>query len=92
MLTIIGNRQSFVARIARLESLKDLVHRRFVHAGAGYSAELRWRKIDTAFKSRILTFAVINSKYIKPRQFFENASEIVLDRVRDVLRERIAEA
>jgi len=37
------------------------------------------------FKSCILTGAVINSKYIEPRQFLETASEIVLDRVRDVL-------
>jgi len=37
----IGNRQSFVARIARLESLKDSVCGHFVHARAGYSAELR---------------------------------------------------
>jgi len=61
----IGNKQSFITRIAPLESLKDSVRERFVHAGAGYSAELRWREIDTAFKSRILTGAVINSKYIE---------------------------
>jgi len=61
-----------------------------VHADAEYSAELRWREIDTAFKSRILTGAVINSKYIEPRQFLENASEIVLDRVRDVLQKHDA--
>jgi len=40
---------------------------------------------DTAFKNRILTSTIINSKYIKPRQFLENASEIMLDRVRDIL-------
>jgi len=44
-----------ISRIARLESLKDLVRGRFVQVGAGYNAELRWREIDTAFKSRILT-------------------------------------
>jgi len=33
----IGNRQSLVAHIARVESLKDSVRGRFVHAGAGYS-------------------------------------------------------
>jgi len=45
------------------------------------STRLRWREIDTAFESRILTDTVINSKHIEHRQFFENASEIVLNRV-----------
>jgi len=81
----IGVKQSLVARIARLENLKDVVRRRFVQVGAGYSAGLRWREIDTAFESRILTGAVINSKHIEPHQFLEDASEIVLERVRTVL-------
>jgi len=37
-----------------------------------------------------LTDAVINSKHIEPRKFFEDAREIVLDRVRDVLWNRDA--
>jgi len=37
----IGNRQPLVARIARVEGLKDSVRGRFVHAGAGYSAGFR---------------------------------------------------
>jgi len=86
----IGIRQSLVAQIARLENLKDSVCGRFVYAGAGYSVGLRWRVIDTAFENRILTGAVINSKHIEPRQFFEDAREIVLDCVRDVLRKRDA--
>ncbi|KYN02136.1 hypothetical protein ALC62_07057, partial [Cyphomyrmex costatus] len=81
----IGNRQSLIARIARLEGLKDSVRDRFVQVGAGYSAGLRWREIETAFESRILTGAVINSNHIEPRQFLEDASEIVLERVRDVM-------
>ncbi|XP_071631894.1 uncharacterized protein [Temnothorax longispinosus] len=84
----IGLKQSLVACIARLEGLKDSVRQRFVHVGAGYSASetgLRWREIDTAFESRILTGAVINSKHIDPRQFLKDAREIVLDRVRNVM-------
>jgi len=73
-----------VARIARLKSLKDSV-RGFVSVDAGYSARLKWQAIDAAFESRILTSAVINSKHIEPRQFFKDAREIVLARVRDVL-------
>jgi len=59
--------------------------RTFVHVDAGYSTRLRWREINTAFESRILTGAVINSKHIEPRQFLEDASEIVLERVRTVM-------
>ncbi|KYM94372.1 hypothetical protein ALC62_14999 [Cyphomyrmex costatus] len=79
----IGNRQSVIASIARLESLKDSVRGRFVYVGAGYG--LRWREIETAFESRILTGAVINSNHIEPRRFLEDASEIVLERVQSVL-------
>jgi len=81
----IGVKQSLVARIARLENLKDSVCGRFVQVGAGYSTGLRWREIDTAFESRILTGAVINVKHIEPRQFLEDAREIVLERVRTVM-------
>ncbi|KYN11400.1 hypothetical protein ALC57_16451 [Trachymyrmex cornetzi] len=79
----IGKRQSVITCIARLESLKDTVRGRFVHVGAGYG--LRWREIETAFESRILTGAVINSGHIEPRQFLENACEIVLKRVQDAI-------
>ncbi|KYM93731.1 hypothetical protein ALC62_15669 [Cyphomyrmex costatus] len=79
----IGNRQSVIARIARLESLKESVSGRFVHVGAKYG--LRWREIETAFESRILTGAVINSNHIEPCRFLEDASEIVLERVQCIM-------
>jgi len=62
---------------------------RFVHADARYTAWFR-RAIDAAFENHILTGAVINSKHINPCQFFEDAREIVLDRVQDVLQEQNA--
>jgi len=75
-----------IARIARLESLKDSVRERFIQVGAGYSAGLRWHKIDTAFESdRILTGAIINSGHIEPHQFLKDAREIVLERVQIVM-------
>jgi len=48
---------------------------------------LVWREIDTAFKNRIMTGAVINFKHIEPRQFLEDAREIVLEHVRSVMQE-----
>ncbi|KYN09985.1 hypothetical protein ALC57_17889 [Trachymyrmex cornetzi] len=75
----IGNSQSVIACIARLESLKGSVRERFVHVGARHG--LRWREIETAFESRILTAAVINTNHIEPQRFLEDASEIVLERL-----------
>ncbi|XP_072744044.1 uncharacterized protein [Anoplolepis gracilipes] len=86
----IGNRQSLVTRIARLEGAKTRLQRQFIPSGGDYSSEnnserLIWREIDTAFESRILTGAVINYNHIEPRQFLEDASDIVLEHVRDVM-------
>ncbi|KMQ83109.1 hypothetical protein RF55_20902 [Lasius niger] len=87
----IGNRQSLVARIARLEGAKIQLQRQFISSGGNYSGDnnaerLVWREIDTAFESRILTGAVINSNYIEPRQFLEDAKDIVLGQVQDVIK------
>jgi len=67
----IGNRQSLMARIARLEGAKIQLQRRFIHFGGDYTGtnssdaeRLVWREIDTAFESCILTSAVINFKHI----------------------------
>jgi hypothetical protein len=81
----IGYRRSLIARIAYFESVKSSLHRRFVHAGAGHSVGLRWREIDSAFKSRILTGAVINSNYIEPRNFLEDARNMVIEHVRNTV-------
>jgi len=86
----VGAKNSLVARIARIESLRDSTRQRFVHEGAGYNpykVGLRWRKIDTAFKSRILTGVVVNSKYIEPQQFLEDARDIVLKHVQNAMHE-----
>jgi len=90
----IGNRQSLVARIVRLEDAKIQLQRRFIHFGGNYTdtnnsdaERLVWREIDTAFKNRITTGAVINFKHIEPRQFLEDAKDIVLERVRSVMQE-----
>ena len=51
--------------IAKLENLKDTVRECFVQVSVGYSAGLQWREVGTAFESRILTDAVINSGHIE---------------------------
>ncbi|XP_036139701.1 uncharacterized protein LOC118644691 [Monomorium pharaonis] len=87
----IGQRQSLVTRIARLEGEKTQLQRRFVHVGGNYAStsnnanRLMWREIDTAFENCIQTGAVINTNYIEPRTFLEDAGGIVLERVRDAL-------
>jgi len=92
----IGYRQSLVARIARLEGAKTRLQRRFMPSCSDYAStsdenngaeRLVWREIDTAFKNRIMTGAVINFKHIEPRQFLEDAKDIVLERVRSVVQE-----
>ncbi|XP_070161381.1 LOW QUALITY PROTEIN: uncharacterized protein [Polyergus mexicanus] len=86
----IGVRQSLVARIARVEGARTRLERRFIHSGGDYSGDntaerLVWREIDTAFENRILTGAVINADYIEPRQFLEDAKDIVLEHVQKVM-------
>ncbi|XP_076301531.1 uncharacterized protein LOC143219407 [Lasioglossum baleicum] len=71
----IGIQQSLIASITALESLKYSLRRRFIHEGAGHtSTGLIWHDIDSAFKGRILTGAVINSNYIEPLSFLQDAS------------------
>jgi len=88
----IGNRQSLIARIARLEGAKTRLQRQFMPSGGNYSGdnnagarcsahqnELVRGEIDTAFDNRILTGAVINANHIEPRQFLDDAKDIVLE-------------
>ena len=85
----VGHKQSLVARIVRLEGEKTRLQRRFVHVGGNYASDnaerLVWREIDIAFENRVLTGAIINTNYIEPRQFLEDAGGIVIERVRNVL-------
>lgn len=89
---VTGNGQALVARIARLEGLKTQLERRFIHFGGGKCISgddnangLFWRQIDTAFKNRIVTGAVINTNYIEPQRFLEDAACIVLEQVQKVI-------
>lgn len=88
----IGVKRTLVARIARLEGQKIRLERRFIHFGGEYTDNsgdnhvkgLLWRAIETAFKNRIITGAVINADYIEPRRFLEDAASVVLEQVQDV--------
>lgn len=84
----VGARTSLVARIARLQGLKYVLERRFIHVGAGHSlnnAAVVWHEIETAFENRVLTAIVINYNHIEPRQFFEDARITVIENVRNIL-------
>jgi hypothetical protein len=78
-----------VAQIARLEGVRNTMHERFMPVGAGYGETkgFTWRTIETAFRNRILTGAVINMNYIEPRQFLEVIKETVLKRIHSVMAE-----
>jgi len=74
-----------INRMYRATRESEEICGRFVHVGVRY--ELCWRVIETAFESRIriLTGAIINSKYIEPRRFLEDAIKIVLEHVHFVI-------
>ncbi|KYM93986.1 hypothetical protein ALC62_15395 [Cyphomyrmex costatus] len=57
----------------------------FGHAESSRT-ELSWMEIETAFINRVLTGAVVNANYIEPRQFLNDARDIVLHHVRINLR------
>lgn len=83
-----------LSSIARLVDAKTLLERQFIHFGSDYQApgsssnaeRLVWREIDTAFKNRILTGAVINADYIEPRQFLKDTDDVMLKRMQDISR------
>ena len=60
-----------------------------MHIGGEYVSSnersLVWQELDVAFENRILTSAVINSNHIEPQRFLEDASSVVLQRVRDAV-------
>ena len=65
---------------------------RFSRVGLGVSGRLStpkvvWEDVETAFRNRISTGAVINVGYIDPRQFLAGARRMVLSRVTDAIRE-----
>ncbi|XP_067210017.1 uncharacterized protein [Linepithema humile] len=78
---------SLVAQITRLEGVRNTLHERFVPIGAGYRAKkgFTWKEIETAFRNRILTGAVINSDYIEPRQFLEQIRSTIIERIHSVM-------
>ncbi|XP_025267778.1 uncharacterized protein LOC112639099 [Camponotus floridanus] len=93
-----GARTSLVARILRVIGARNDLRRRFEREGAGVARReddggsgvesregFSWSEVETAFKRRVLTGAVINLDYIEPLRFLEDARDTVLRRVRDVM-------
>ena len=92
--TSVGVINAAIARLARLEGLRNVLRQRFEHVGTGYVESQKrggfsWLEIETAFNNRVLTGVVLNSNYIEPRQFLDDARDIVLDRIRDNLQRHI---
>ncbi|XP_067211984.1 uncharacterized protein [Linepithema humile] len=80
---------SLVAQIARLEGVRDALHERFVPIGAGYGGYEKkgytWKEIETAFRNRVLTGAIINQNYIDPHEFLKNVRNTVIERIQAVM-------
>jgi len=44
-----------------------------------------WQDIDTAFENRVLIGVVINLHHIEPRRFLEDAGDVVIERMRNII-------
>ncbi|KYN22020.1 hypothetical protein ALC57_05591 [Trachymyrmex cornetzi] len=81
-----------IVRLARLEGLRNVLQR-FEHVDSGrvesQKSGFSWLEIETAFNNRVLTVVVLNSSYIEPRQFLDDARDIIIDRIRDNLQRHI---
>jgi len=73
-----------VAQIARLEGVRNTLQERFTPTG---TKRFTWRTIETAFKNRILTGAVINADFIELRKFLEEIKNTMLQRNYSVMAE-----
>ena len=84
-----GTIHSAIAEITRLEGVRNALRDRFLPTGAGYGGRRAfvWREVETAFRNRVLTGAVINADHIEPRQFLEDAETTVLERIRGAMAE-----
>ena len=80
---IAGFISSLIARILRLEEARNGLRERFAHVGAGLGDRpgFFWLEIETAFERRVMTGAVVNSRYVEPSRFLNDAREIVLEKV-----------
>ncbi|XP_018365191.1 PREDICTED: uncharacterized protein LOC108762616 [Trachymyrmex cornetzi] len=86
---------SSIARIAQLEGMRNTLRQRFAHASTSHAhnqsekSGLLWLEIETAFKRRVLTGVILNSNYIEPQQFLNDARDIVFEQIRDNLQRHI---
>ncbi|XP_067216205.1 uncharacterized protein [Linepithema humile] len=82
---------SLVAQIVRLEGVRKIIQERFVPIGAGYGGYEKkgytWKEIETAFRNRVLTGAVVNHEYIDPREFLGEIRNTVIERIQGVMME-----
>jgi len=74
-----------VTRIARLAGAKSQLEQRFVHIGSTRVATNDLLFGERSTRSYIDKCGAQNSNHIEPRQFFENAENVALERVRDAV-------
>lgn len=84
----IGLKQKIVAWIVRLKGLKVVTRVKFSRKGSGLlrnrkqitnTRALYWEDIETVFKGRIATRAIINVSHIEPEQFLQDAKQMIID-------------
>ena len=88
----VASKQSLASLIARTKTLRAIVQARFSRVGLGVSGrsttpKIVWEDVETAFRNRISTGAVINVGYIDLHKFLEGVRRMVLSRVTDAIKE-----
>jgi len=86
----VGYKQSAMAKIARLAGVKSQL-RRFVHVDwvREWQRKISCLARDQRVRESIMTSAVINADYIESQRFLEDAGNVVLERVRDIVERQV---
>ena len=86
-LALVSTINVALARISRLETVREDLRERFAIVGGGEDStrDFSWLEFETAFRQRVLTGVIINRRYIDPLRFLEGVRDTVFDRVRENL-------
>ena len=84
-----ASKQRLASLIAHIKTLRTTRVGRTRGFGRLATPKVVWEDVETAFRNRISTGAVINVDYIDPRQFLAGARRMVLSRVTDAITEHL---